>query len=132
MSRPTSSGCQACRTDSPLGFDFSMAFQPIDDFGAGHSGLNLLAEFQPDIIKIDMALIRDIHLHRPRQAIVAGALAICRDLAITVVAEGIESQDEANYLRDAGVRYMQGYWFAKPAFQALPPLSAAASTFAPA
>ena len=98
----------------------------IDDFGAGHSGLNLLAEFQPDIIKIDMELLRNIDSHRPRQAIVRATLAMCRDLGIEVVAEGIETAAEAAYLQQLGIRYMQGYWFAKPAFQALPPLSAEA------
>lgn len=48
----------------------------IDDFGAGYSGLGLLAELQPDLIKIDMALVRDIDTHSTRQAIVAGILGV--------------------------------------------------------
>lgn len=94
----------------------------LDDFGAGYSGLNLLADFQPDIIKLDMALIRNIHQRRPRQAIVDGMLTVARELSISVIAEGIETVDEWRYLQERGVRYFQGYYFAKPAFEALPAL----------
>jgi EAL domain-containing protein (putative c-di-GMP-specific phosphodiesterase class I) len=91
----------------------------IDDFGAGYSGLNLLANFQPDLIKLDMDLIRDIHRDRPRQAIVRGVVSMCGELGITVIAEGIEQADERDFLADCGIFLMQGYWFAKPAFKAL-------------
>lgn len=94
----------------------------IDDFGAGYSGLNLLAEFQPDIIKLDMALIRDIHKDRVRQAILLGILGVCRTLDIEVIAEGIETVEELNFLRDQGIYLMQGYLFAKPAFEQVPPV----------
>jgi EAL domain-containing protein (putative c-di-GMP-specific phosphodiesterase class I) len=96
----------------------------IDDFGAGYSGLNLLAEFQPDIIKLDMALIRDIHNSRVRIAIVEGIIGVCRALNIEVIAEGTESREEIEQLRAMGVSLFQGYWFAKPAFESLPPLNA--------
>lgn len=92
----------------------------IDDFGAGYSGLNLLAEFQPDIIKLDMALIRDIHRDRVRQAILSGILGVCRTLNIEVIAEGIETVEELDFLRDQGIYLMQGYLFAKPAFEQVP------------
>lgn len=95
----------------------------IDDFGAGYAGLNLLADFQPDIIKLDMQLTRGIARDRARQSIVKGILAVCADLEITVVAEGIETADERDYLRDHGIRYFQGYFFARPAFEALPPVA---------
>ena len=65
----------------------------IDDFGAGYSGLNLLADFQPD--------------------------TICEQLGVTVIAEGIESAGERDFLSDCGIFLMQGYWFARPAFNAL-------------
>ena len=89
----------------------------IDDFGSGYSGLNLLAEFQPDIIKLDMELTRNIDTERARRSIVKAILAVCDDLAITPIAEGIETADEAKTLRDLGVTLMQGYLFAKPAFE---------------
>lgn len=89
----------------------------IDDFGAGFAGLNLLADFQPDIVKLDMALIRAIDQSRPRRAIVAGVVAMCRQLDIEVIAEGIETADEARCLADLGIALMQGYWFARPQFE---------------
>ena len=92
----------------------------LDDFGAGHAGLNLLARFQPDIIKLDMELIRDIDTSLPRRMIVEGMLRMCAGLGITVIAEGVETLGEYDALRALGVRYIQGYLLAKPAFEALP------------
>jgi len=89
----------------------------IDDFGAGFAWLNLLADFQPDIVKLDMALIRAIDQSRPRRAIVAGVVAMCRQLDIEVIAEGIETADEARCLADLGIALMQGYWLARPQFE---------------
>ena len=91
----------------------------IDDFGAGYSGLTLLADFQPDLIKLDMALVRDIHRDRVRQAIVRGVVSMCDELGVSIIAEGIEQADERAFLRDCGIYLMQGYWFAKPAFKSL-------------
>jgi EAL domain-containing protein (putative c-di-GMP-specific phosphodiesterase class I) len=92
----------------------------IDDFGAGYSGLNLLAEFQPDIIKLDMALVRGIDADPVRQAIVQGILGVCRVLNIEVIAEGIETQGELRQLQGFGIYLFQGYLFARPAFEELP------------
>jgi len=92
----------------------------IDDFGAGYSGLNLLAEFQPNIIKLDMALTRNIHKDRVRRAIVFAILAACRELDITVIAEGIEMPEECLSLAAEGVELFQGYYFARPEFERLP------------
>ncbi|WAP51792.1 EAL domain-containing protein [Arthrobacter sp. ATA002] len=94
----------------------------VDDFGAGHAGLGLLVDFQPDLIKIDMLLIRGIDTSPARQAVVAGIVGIARDLDITLLAEGIETEAEFRVLRAAGIRLFQGYWFAKPAFEELPPV----------
>ena len=91
----------------------------IDDFGAGYSGLNLLAELRTDFIKLDMALVRDIDRDRTRQAIVRGILTVCTDLAIEPIAEGVESLAEVHALEDLGIELFQGYYFARPAFQAL-------------
>jgi EAL domain-containing protein (putative c-di-GMP-specific phosphodiesterase class I) len=92
----------------------------LDDFGAGYAGLGLLARLQPDLIKIDMDLIRDIHIDRAKQAIVTGIVNIARELEIQVVAEGVESADELIVLRAAGISLFQGYYFAKPALMSLP------------
>ncbi|MDB5521616.1 MAG: signaling protein containing domain [Tardiphaga sp.] len=92
----------------------------LDDFGAGYAGLGLLSQLQPDLIKIDMELLRDIHLHQAKQAIVAGIVGIARALDITILAEGVETEDELTVLRAAGISLFQGYHFAKPALMALP------------
>jgi EAL domain-containing protein (putative c-di-GMP-specific phosphodiesterase class I) len=91
----------------------------IDDFGAGYAGLNLLAEYQPDIIKIDMDLVRDVDSSKPKQAIVDGIVSICAALHVRVLAEGVETAAERDFLRRAGIDLMQGYLFCKPAFQAI-------------
>lgn len=92
----------------------------IDDFGEGYAGLNLLAEFQPHFLKIDMKLVKDVHLHQPRQAIVRGIVAMASELNVGVVAEGIEKAEEAEWLRNAGIVLQQGYYFARPGFECLP------------
>jgi EAL domain-containing protein (putative c-di-GMP-specific phosphodiesterase class I) len=92
----------------------------LDDFGAGYAGLSLLADFQPDLIKIDMKLIRGIDTSRARQVIVASMATAARELGITVLAEGIETEAEFAVLKAAGIDLFQGYYFAKPAFEALP------------
>ena len=91
----------------------------IGDFGAGYSGLNLLAECQPDLIKIDLELVRNIHLSKPKRAILAGIPSVCRELEIRVIAEGIETAGERDCLRDFGITLMQGYLFSRPTFRSL-------------
>lgn len=92
----------------------------IDDFGAGYAGLNLLAEFQPNFVKLDMALTRSIQTDRIRRAIVNSIIQVCRELEIQIIAEGIETEDELAALRDLGLTLFQGYFFARPAFESLP------------
>jgi EAL domain-containing protein (putative c-di-GMP-specific phosphodiesterase class I) len=91
----------------------------IDDFGAGYSGLNLLASFQPELIKLDMHLVRDVDRAGPRQAIARAVLQVCDDLGIEVIAEGVETVGEYSWFRRVGVRLFQGYLLARPAFEAL-------------
>jgi EAL domain-containing protein (putative c-di-GMP-specific phosphodiesterase class I) len=95
----------------------------LDDFGAGHAGLGLLVRFQPDTIKLDMELIRGLDANLPQRMIVAGIVRMAADLGITVVAEGIETEAELSALRAIGVRYIQGFLLARPAFEALPPVT---------
>jgi len=92
----------------------------IDDFGSGYAGLGLLADLQPDFVKLDMGLIRDIHADRVRRVIVKGIVATCQELAIDVVAEGVQTIGETAVLFDLGVRYFQGYLFANPGLESLP------------
>jgi EAL domain-containing protein (putative c-di-GMP-specific phosphodiesterase class I) len=91
----------------------------IDDFGAGYAGLTLLSEYQPDVVKIDMELVRDIESSPAKRAIVKGIASICADLKIRVLAEGIETRAERDCLRDMGIDLMQGYFFCKPALMAI-------------
>jgi len=91
----------------------------IDDFGAGYAGLTLLAEFQPQLIKLAMELVRGVESKGPRQAIIRGILRTCFELGIDIIAEGVETVDEYHWLQDEGIELFQGYLFAKPAFEAL-------------
>ncbi|WLI77353.1 diguanylate phosphodiesterase [Kosakonia sp. H02] len=95
----------------------------IDDFGSGFAGLSLLAKFQPDKLKIDRTLVTDIHLHGPKQAIVKAILECCAELQISVVAEGVEKVEEWCWLEAAGVERFQGFLFARPALNGVPPIN---------
>lgn len=92
----------------------------LDDFGAGYAGLNLLASFQPDLIKLDMELIRGITTSSARQTIIACVVTMACQLGMTVLAEGIETEAELMALRAAGIQLFQGYLFAKPTLASLP------------
>ena len=92
----------------------------IDDFGMGHSGLKLLMEYQPNYIKLDRNLISNIHKDRVKQIVFAGVQHMCEKLAIDIVAEGVESEEEYAWLDKAGVVLFQGFYFARPEFEALP------------
>jgi EAL domain-containing protein (putative c-di-GMP-specific phosphodiesterase class I) len=96
---------------------FKMA---LDDFGAGYSQLNLLGGLPIDILKLDMELTRNVDRRRTAQIIVRHLVHLAADLGIVVVAEGIETFEEYETLRELGIRLMQGYLFAKPALEALP------------
>jgi EAL domain-containing protein (putative c-di-GMP-specific phosphodiesterase class I) len=95
----------------------------IDDFGAGHSGLNMLADFQPDVIKIDMALTRAINTDPIRYEIARAVIDLCARLHISVVAEGVETLDEAVALHGLGVHLFQGHLFARPGLERLPTIT---------
>ncbi|MDX1696431.1 MAG: EAL domain-containing protein [Ketobacteraceae bacterium] len=95
-------------------------YTAIDDFGAGYSGLNLVADIQTDLLKIDMALVRNIHQDEVRQCLVKAVVQFCRDLDIRIIAEGIETREEFQALDTLGIHLMQGFYFARPAFETLP------------
>ncbi len=86
----------------------------LDDFGAGFAGLSMLANFQPDVLKLDRALIRRIDESPARQAILAGLLVVAERLGLTLMAEGVERAEEFRLLEGLGIRYFQGYLFARP------------------
>ena len=91
----------------------------IDDFGAGHAGLALLAHFQPDIVKLDMDMVRGIDVDPVRRTIVKHTLRMLEELSIVPLCEGVETAEELKVLRDLGVSLVQGYVLAKPSFEAL-------------
>lgn len=89
----------------------------IDDFGAGYAGLTLLSKFRPDIVKIDMELIRGIDTNRTKQMILRHLVDLLRDLEIEIICEGIETPEELEVVRDMGVDLIQGYLLAAPRFE---------------
>ena len=91
----------------------------LDDFGAGYAGLNMLADIEPDIIKLDMGLIRDVDRDKTRRIICKGIVQVSQELGIGVIAEGIERREEMQCLQDLGVHLFQGYYIAKPSFESL-------------
>lgn len=86
----------------------------VDDFGAGHSNLQRLLELEPNVVKLDMQLIRNVHNDRKKRIAVRHVVALCADLGAKTVAEGIETLDELLCVRDLGVDWLQGYLLAKP------------------
>lgn len=95
----------------------------LDDFGAGHAGLSLLSRFQPDIIKLDMELIRGIEASLPKRVIVSGIVKMCDTLGIMLIAEGVETREELAALRQLDIRYIQGYLLARPGLETLPTIT---------
>jgi EAL domain-containing protein (putative c-di-GMP-specific phosphodiesterase class I) len=91
----------------------------LDDFGTCYSSLARLAALRPDLIKIDRELVRDCDRDTVRLAIVASMIALGRSIGTRIVLEGIERAGEAEALRAVGGRYMQGYLFGRPRFEAI-------------
>jgi EAL domain-containing protein (putative c-di-GMP-specific phosphodiesterase class I)/ActR/RegA family two-component response regulator len=86
----------------------------IDDLGAGYSGLNTFALLEPDYIKLDMELIRDIDQKPMQQRIVRSMITLCRDMGRSAIVEGVETDAEFDVLRTLGCELFQGYLFARP------------------
>jgi EAL domain-containing protein (putative c-di-GMP-specific phosphodiesterase class I) len=87
----------------------------IDDIGAGYAGLTSWATLEPDIVKLDMALVRDVHLAQTKRRLVQSVVQACSDLGMIVIAEGVEQPQERDALLELGCENFQGYLFAKPA-----------------
>ncbi len=100
---------QAMQEFTDLGFSFA-----IDDVGAGYSGLETVATLKPAYLKIDISLVREVHLKKVSQRVVKAILEMGEGLGATVVAEGVETREEADALTDIGVTWAQGYLFARP------------------
>ncbi|MFT3695334.1 MAG: EAL domain-containing protein [Kofleriaceae bacterium] len=86
----------------------------VDDLGAGYAALGALASLEPEVVKLDMSLIRDLDRHTNKRRIVAAITNMCRELGSRVVAEGVETAAERSACIDAGIDLLQGYLYAKP------------------
>jgi EAL domain-containing protein (putative c-di-GMP-specific phosphodiesterase class I) len=87
----------------------------IDDLGAGYAGLSSIAVLEPDFVKLDMSLTRDLGSSPVRMRLVSSMVGACRDVGMSLVAEGVETTDELNALKALGCDLLQGYHFARPA-----------------
>jgi len=90
------------------------AIVAMDDFGAGYAGLNSLIDVNPDVIKLDMYLIRGVDKSGTRQATIRALTALAADLGIDLIAEGVETKSELQFLEATGINLIQGFLFAKP------------------
>lgn len=104
----------------------------LDDFGEGHASLALLADLRPDVLKLDRRLVRGVDGDAVRAAILRAIVQLARELAIELVAEGVETAAESRALVDLGIELQQGFWLARPALRALPLAPAADGRSAPA
>ncbi|WP_146645976.1 EAL domain-containing response regulator [Labilithrix luteola] len=86
----------------------------IDDLGAGYAGLTSFANLEPEVVKLDMSLVRGIEDSPVRYRIVEGITDLCRSLSMKVVAEGIETLPEFDQIQQLGCDYLQGYLFGRP------------------
>jgi len=86
----------------------------LDDIGAGYANLNSLTALEPDVVKLDMALVRNIHEHGTKQRIVSAMVELSRAMKIDLVAEGVETKLELDVLMGLGCELFQGYYFARP------------------
>ena len=99
----------------------------IDDAGAGYAGLQTMVEIEPDFIKLDMSLIRGVDTSVVKQRLVRTLRDFCREAAITLIAEGIETARQLETLQELGVTHGQGFLFGLPGTdmplrEAYPPL----------
>jgi EAL domain-containing protein (putative c-di-GMP-specific phosphodiesterase class I) len=86
----------------------------IDDLGAGYAGLSYFASVRPDVVKLDMSLVRDIDVDRVKQEVVLSLVTLGNDLGIEFVAEGVESRGEREMVVGLGCTHLQGFAFARP------------------
>lgn len=93
----------------------------IDDLGAGYSGLSSFIELMPDLVKLDMSLVRDAHKCLTKQHIIRSLTEMCKGMGLSVVAEGIESNEERDIVVSLGCNLLQGYRFGRPSPSFLPP-----------
>lgn len=86
----------------------------VDDLGAGYSGLNSFAALEPDIVKLDISLVRGVHAEPVKQKLISSMTSLCKDLGIQVVAEGIESVEDKHSVTALGCDLLQGFLLGRP------------------
>jgi EAL domain-containing protein (putative c-di-GMP-specific phosphodiesterase class I) len=86
----------------------------LDDLGAGYAGLTSFTLLEPEFVKLDMSLVRDVHQSSVKQKIIRAMVLLCRDTGKQIIAEGVESAGERDQLIELGCDLLQGYFFAKP------------------
>jgi EAL domain-containing protein (putative c-di-GMP-specific phosphodiesterase class I) len=86
----------------------------IDDLGAGYAGLTSFATLEPEFVKLDMSLVRDIDQNHTKATVVRSMVSVCKELNMVVVAEGVETRQECDLLVALGCDFLQGYLLAKP------------------
>jgi EAL domain-containing protein (putative c-di-GMP-specific phosphodiesterase class I) len=86
----------------------------VDDLGAGYAGLASFTLLEPEIVKLDMSLVRDVHLSSTKQKVIRSMTSLSQDMGMLVVAEGVEIAEERDTLIDLGCNLLQGFFFAKP------------------
>jgi len=92
-----------------LGFQIA-----LDDLGAGYSGLASFAQLEPEYVKLDMSLVRDVHQNPTKQKIIRSMVHLCHDMGRQIIAEGVERIEERDALIDLGCDLLQGHLFARP------------------
>jgi EAL domain-containing protein (putative c-di-GMP-specific phosphodiesterase class I) len=101
------------RLDALRALGFRLA---VDDLGAGYAGLSSLAVVDPEVIKIDMSLVRDVDANAAKQEVIRSMHRLSGDLGMEMIVEGVETTAERDTLVSLGCDLMQGYLFARPAF----------------
>lgn len=94
----------------------------VDDLGAGYAGLASFVQLEPDLVKLDMCLVRDVHKNATKQRLVRSMTQVCVDMGMLVVAEGVETRQERDALVELGCDLLQGYLFGKPHRELLQPV----------
>lgn len=87
----------------------------IDDLGAGYAGLTSVAQLEPEVVKLDMSLVRNIDVEPTKQRLVRSMIDLCRDMGIEIIVEGVETVSERDTLVSLGADLLQGYLFGRPA-----------------
>lgn len=86
----------------------------VDDLGAGYAGLSSFSLLEPEVVKIDMSLVRDVHKMPTKQKLIRTFLGLCEEMGIEMVVEGVETPEERDALVDIGCDLLQGFLFAQP------------------